>query len=209
MNNYYEILGLSPGASPDEVKKAYRKLARKYHPDVNNDPNAENKFKEITSAYEAITNPQPSNSSGFSGFEQSQNFSDFFDPFSSIFGDVFNQQQRRKKPKEAAVRFTVPIEKLDSMEEITNTFSRKIKTICKPCNGKGGKNPRTCETCKGTGFVTDYIRHGTMVFRNQSNCMRCNSSGVIYDSICPSCNGKRKKVITKKYTVKIKTTKID
>lgn len=214
MNKFYKILGLQPDASEGEVKKAYRKLARKYHPDVNKEPGSEEKFKEITSAYDAITNPEKSRDfgkQGFSGFDNTgfdSGFSDFFDPFSSIFGDVF-QRTNQKKNNKKSVRFTVPLDKLDSQKEIINTFTRDIKVKCKPCNGKGGKNPRTCDTCGGTGSVEQYIRQGTMIFRNTSTCQQCNGLGVVFDSICGSCNGMRKKIVNKKYTVKIQAVSIE
>jgi molecular chaperone DnaJ len=103
----------------------------------------------------------------------------------------------------------VPLDKLDTGQEIVNTFTRKVKEKCEACDGKGGTNPSICKKCNGTGTIIEHVRHGSIVFESKSACLKCSGTGKIFETICRVCNGKRKKVVNKRYTVKIQATRIE
>jgi len=203
--DYYDILGVNKDASEDEIKKAYRKLAMRYHPDRNpNNKNAEEKFKEAAEAYEILSDPEKKhrydqfgeagiNGSGFSDID------DIFSHFSDIFDDFFGFGGRRsgsyyqsyvKKGSNLRIRIKL------SLEEILTGIEKKItiqkKVICHKCNGTGAKSKdsiTTCPTCHGTGQVTHIT--STLFGRIQSTnvCSSCNGKGKIISERCPVCNG--------------------
>ena len=181
MPSPYEILGLSPNASEKVVKSAYRKLAKHYHPDVNKDPGAEAKFKEISQAYEDITNPKP----------QPQNFSPGFDPFGGFnpfngFGDVFNQSAH-KQPTYIRIDLTP--------EETFKTFNKfidlNIYKICEECSGACGKGTAyACMTCMGTGRNVQTHNQGMFFFQQDLGpCQNCAGRGKTFEFPCNKCQG--------------------
>lgn len=207
MKKYYKTLGLTEQATPEEVKKAYRKLALKYHPDRNQTKEAEEKFKKINEAYSNIVNPDKNYSHAREGFDQ-QGFSDFFDPFEGIFGNIFKNNQKQKKKKNKSVRFTVPIESLDSKEELFHTFERNIKNLCNVCSGQGGSSPSICKYCAGSGEVTRTIKNGAMIFKQSAVCQPCSGLGKVFKEICSKCRGKGKFLTKRKYKVSIQAVEV-
>lgn len=202
-SDYYEVLGVSKDASDDEIKKAFRKLALKYHPDRNQgDKEAEQKFKEINEAYQCLGDRQKRDtydrygkdglnganfSSGFGGFEDF----DLGDIFSSFFGDGFGSAGSSRKrnidnyPLDVEVNITVDFK--DVVFGVEKELKYKMKKPCKKCNGSGSKDGKkeTCSTCGGRGQISQ--RRGFMSYIQ--TCPTCKGSGEIIKEKCDECNG--------------------
>ena len=182
MPSPYEILGVSPNASEKDIKSAYRKLAKQYHPDVNKDPGAEAKFKEISQAYEDITNPKPQQqgipNSGFDPFGG-------FNPFGG-FGDIFNQQSH--KPP---LMIKVDITPEEAFKKSKRTISLSRNQPCDECSGNGGKgNANACTTCMGSGRNIQGHNQGMFFFQQDLGpCGRCFGKGKIFEQSCNKCSG--------------------
>ena len=209
MNDYYTILGVGKKASLSEIKKAYRKLARKHHPDLNpGDKAAEKKFKEINQAYEVLKDPQKrkqfdtfgnlgGNSRQTRDFSNFEGF-DFNSPGSSSFGDIFEtlfgsrQSQargRERKPEPGEdLLYSMNLGFLDAAVGLETPIQVVRKEKCTNCGGKGieaGSAKETCPTCKGSGRVEKQT--GFMKFA--STCMQCGGSGYLPGKNCSSCHG--------------------
>jgi len=176
MSNPYEILGLSSGASEKEVKSAYRKLAKKYHPDVNKDPDAEAKFKEISQAYEDIINPKPKQQFGFD--QQS--------PFGDFGFDFFNQRRYQNPPVQLRIELTPE----ETFKTVVKNVEYHRTIFCKSCDGTGGKGSISgCTQCMGQGRVIRATMQGNMWFQQDLGpCSKCQGRGKIYQNPCKDCN---------------------
>ncbi len=220
--DYYQILGISKTATADEIKKAYRKLAMKYHPDRNPDnKEAEEKFKEAASAYEVLSDEQKRRQydqyghnqyqqmgGGMGGHPGGMNMDDIFDSFGDIFGDIFGGQQRKRKKSGPE-----PMRGHDLAKEITITLKEAYLGIkkdiaytrlvaCKTCKGSGakeGSKPSACGKCQGTGQVQ--FRQGFFMYAQA--CGTCSGQGFIISSPCGSCNGKSRIQEYTKFSVNI------
>jgi molecular chaperone DnaJ len=197
--DYYEVLGVNRDASDDNVKKAYRKLAMKWHPDRNPDnPKAEEHFKEAKEAYEILADPQKRaayDQYGHAGVDPSAaagagaGFGNFADAFGDIFGDIFGGARARSKVYRGAdLRYNLEI----SLEEAARGTETRIRIPayeeCGTCHGSGAKpgtSPTTCPSCNGHGQVR--MQQG--FFSIQQTCPRCHGSGKIVASPCPACQG--------------------
>ncbi|MBQ9153856.1 MAG: molecular chaperone DnaJ [Solobacterium sp.] len=210
--DYYEVLGVSKNASEDEIKKAYRSLAKKYHPDINKEPGAEDKFKEINEAYEVLSDAQKRQNydqfgfagvdgqgfgNGFSGF-QSGSFDDLNDIFSSFFGGGMGgfggSARRQTGPQRGNDRFMrMNVDFMDACFGKTETIDIDVDEKCTRCKGNGAENPsdiETCSTCRGSGSVMREQRMGFSVFRTQEVCPDCGGSGRKVRKACPDCQGR-------------------
>lgn len=209
--DYYEILGVSKGADADEIKKAYRKLALKYHPDKNpGDKAAEDKFKEAAEAYEVLSNAEKrkrydqfghqgvggasGGGGGFGGggFSMDDIFSQFGDIFGGAFGGGGGSRGGRRVTKGTNLRIKVKL----TLEEISNGAEKKIKVnkfvSCKTCNGSGAKNAnavKTCTTCRGTGHVTRVTSTFLGQMQTTAVCPTCNGEGQTVTDKCNVCRG--------------------
>ena len=213
--DYYEVLGVSKGASESEIKKAYRKMALKYHPDKNpGDKEAEEKFKEAAEAYEILSNAEKrqrydqyghagvGGAAGANGFHMSMD--DIFSQFGDIFGDAFGgafggfggfggtRQRRRRVNKGSNLRVKVKL----TLAEIAKGTEKKIKVSkyvsCNSCNGTGskaGSSYATCSTCHGTGSVTRITNTFLGQMQTSSTCPACGGEGQTIVSKCPVCAG--------------------
>ncbi|MBR5818234.1 MAG: molecular chaperone DnaJ [Clostridia bacterium] len=224
--DYYEVLGVEKGASADDIKRAYRKLAKKYHPDMNpGDKEAEVKFKEVNEAYDVLSDsdkrqkydqyghaafdPSMGGGSGFGGFGGfgGDGF-DFGDIFSSFFGGSSSSQRSRRN---------MPVEGDDVVTRLNLTFDEAVfgckKEIsfarvegCPECGATGaekGTHPETCTACGGRGQVT--VQQQTMLgyMQTQRACQNCRGTGKIIKSPCKNCNGKAFIRINKKIEVTV------
>ncbi|HVC49245.1 MAG TPA: molecular chaperone DnaJ [Burkholderiales bacterium] len=199
--DYYEILGLARDASEDEIKKAYRKLAMKHHPDRNPDnPQAEEAFKDVKEAYEVLSDASRRatyDQFGHSGSETGAGGFSGFGGFSEAFGDIFSDlfgtgggggRNRSNLYRGADIRFGIEL----TLEEAASGIERTIKfsshKVCETCKGNGakpGSRPVTCSTCGGIGQVR--MQHG--IFSMQQTCPNCQGSGQKIEQPCPECHG--------------------
>jgi len=221
--DYYEVLGVDRSATPEELKKAYRKIAIKYHPDKNpDDPTAEDKFKEAAEAYEVLSNAekrqrydryghQGVNGGGFGGGGMSMEdifsqFSDIFgggSPFDSFFGGGRSRPGRRKGSN---LRIKLKL----NLEEVAHGVEKKIKVkryvSCPVCHGNGSRNGtalQTCSSCGGSGQVRKVINTmlGQMV--SSTTCPVCNGEGQIISQDCTNCHGEGRVMEEEIITIKI------
>ena len=219
--DYYEVLGVSKTASDDELKKAYRTLAKKYHPDLNGgDKECEEKFKEVNEAYEVLSDPQKRARYDQFGHEDPRaggagGYGDFTggfgggfdDIFSAFFGGGFGGAQRARGPERGNdLRYDLTI----TFEEAAFGCEKEITVTreenCEECGGTGAKkgtSPTTCPTCKGTGQVQNFINTPIGRVSNVRVCDACHGSGKIIKDPCPKCNGRGRVRRNRKISIKI------
>jgi len=214
--DYYEILGVSRNATPEELKKAYRNLALKYHPDKNpGDKEAENKFKEAAEAYEVLANPEKRElydryghaglkNTGFSGFSS---FDDIFSSFSDIFDDFFGfsrgaTRTRSRARKGNDLRYNIEINFMEAAFGTEKVINLKREVLCKSCAGAGyppDANKFVCQTCGGRGQVIS----AQGFFRISRTCPTCRGEGYRIDKHCKDCHGAGRKKITQEVKINI------
>ncbi|MCL9776005.1 MULTISPECIES: molecular chaperone DnaJ [Vibrio] len=214
--DFYEVLGVGRDASERDIKKTYKRLAMKYHPDRNQgDESAADKFKEVKEAYEILTDPQKKaayDQYGHAAFEQGGmggggfggGAGDFGDIFGDVFGDIFGGGRRgqSRAQRGSDLRYNMEL----SLEEAVRGVSKEIEVPtlveCEPCDGSGakkGSSPQTCGTCHGHGQVQ--MRQG--FFAVQQTCPTCNGQGKIIKDPCNSCHGQGRVQKSKTLNVKI------
>ncbi len=215
--DYYEVLGVSKSASASEIKSAFRKLAKQYHPDVSKEADAEAKFKEIQEAYAVLSDEGKrkqydqyghaafDGSSGGGGFD----FSGF--DFSDIFGDNMfggfgfnfggNSQNRKTKGRDSVLRINLTFE--ESVKGIKRTINVDTTEKCDECNGIGGSGEETCSTCRGSGTVATEQRTLFGSFMSKSTCPTCKGKGKTYKNTCSKCKGNGKLNVNKEIEVTI------
>lgn len=222
--DYYEILGVSREADKEEIKRAYRRLARKYHPDVNKDAGAEEQFKEINRAYEVLSEPEirarydrfghagvdsGAGAAGFQDFGDMGGFADIFESFFSGFaGGAPGQATRRRTGPARGDDLRLDL-KLEFREAVFGG-EREIRInhleTCTTCSGSGAKpgtRPRTCSTCSGAGQVRRATRTPFGSFTQVSVCPTCNGSGQVIEDKCEVCSGNGQRQETKKLKINI------
>lgn len=217
--DYYEVLGVSKDASEDEIKKAYRKIAIKYHPDRNpGNKEAEDKFKEAAEAYDVLHDPQkrkqydqfgfngPGGESGFGGFGGAGGFS--MDDIFSMFGDVFGGrggfggfggsgfggggQRRPAQHRGSDLRLKVRLSLQEISTGVTKKFKVKKDVTCSHCHGSGAEGnsaKETCPTCHGSGVVTHTTQSLFGMMQTQSVCPTCGGEGSVIKNKCSVCGG--------------------
>lgn len=229
--DYYEVLGVSKDASDDEIKKAFRKKARKYHPDVNQDnPDAEAKFKEVNDAYEILSDSQKraqydqfghqapgagfgeggfGGPGGFGGFSSSSaDFGDIGDIFDMFFGGGGGGYgQRTQGPQRGQdLRYDLTIDFREAVAGGSRTITLKKWETCATCEGSGAKegtHPSTCPRCGGSGRVTTTQNTPFGRIQSQTTCPECGGTGQIIDNPCSDCSGSGRRQVNKKLEVDI------
>ena len=222
--DYYEVLGLQKGADDAAIKKAYRSLAKKYHPDLNpGDKTAEEKFKEVNEAYAVLSDPdqkakydqfghaafdQTSGGYGGGGFGGFGDFGDLGDLFGSMFGGFGGTSSRRRnaptRGDDIGVHISITFEEAAFGTKKDITYNRIQK--CPDCSGTGaakGTSPETCSKCQGSGQMRVTQRMGGMAFQTTTTCTACNGKGTIIKTPCTGCSGKGMIKVSKKLEVTI------
>ena len=214
--DYYEVLGVGKQATDDEIKKAYRKIAIKYHPDRNpGNKEAEEKFKEAAEAYSVLSDKQkrqqydqfgfdgPNMGGGFGGFGGAGGFS--MDDIFSMFGDVFGGRggfsgfggfggggAQRAQYRGSDLRLKVRLSLQEVATGVTKKFKVKKDVVCQHCHGSGaqaGSSATTCPTCNGNGYTVKTVRSILGMMQTQSECPTCHGEGKVIKNKCPHCAG--------------------
>ena len=214
--DYYEALGVPRNATEEEIKRAFRKLAFKYHPDHNKDPNAEEKFKEINEAHQILCDPERrANYDRYGWVEGVQGFPDFdfgglgdiFESFFGFGGSPFGAATAQRAPQRGNdLKTYITL----SFEEAVFGCSKEIEVErvenCPSCHGLGtkpGTSPQTCPECHGTGQVRRVRQSFFGRFTNVTTCLHCSGSGTIITDPCPHCRGKGRVKVSRRVTVNI------
>jgi molecular chaperone DnaJ len=221
--DYYETLGISREADKEELKRAYRRLARKYHPDVNKEPGAEERFKEINRAYEVLSEPELRSrydrygeqgvSAGAAGAQDFGDFggfaADIFESFFSGFGGASGTQTSTRKRGPARgddLRLDLKLDFRDAIFGGEKEIRISHLESCNTCDGLGAKpgtRPQTCSTCNGAGQVRRAARTPFGSFTQVSVCPTCNGSGQMIEEKCETCGGRGQRQETKKLKITI------
>ena len=215
----YGVLGLSKGAPADEIKKAYRKLAREHHPDRNpGDAAAEERFKEIQTAYDVLSDPKKrkayddfGSADGRRGFDPAGggfnyegdfNVGDLGDLFGGIFGRGQGSRQRPGPERGTDLEVPVNLSFEDSLQGIEIKIPVEVETACSDCGGTGAKpgtSPKVCPVCRGRGVTSE----SQGLFALSQPCTRCRGNGTVIEDPCPRCHGSGRERRTRRLSVKI------
>ena len=218
--DYYEVLGISKTATDAEIKSAFRKMAKQYHPDINKAPDAAEKFKEAQEAYAVLSDPNKrkqydqyghaafdnngeSGGYDFSGFDFSDIFSDLFgSSFGGFnFGGRSTTSRGSRKGDDSLVRVNLTF--LEAINGCKKTIKVASSEACPDCNGKGGLGEKTCSACHGSGTVTSEQRSIFGSFMTRTTCDTCHGKGTTYEKTCTTCHGTGKINKTKEIEVKV------
>lgn len=211
--DYYEVLGLSRNASEVEIKRAFRNLARKYHPDVNKDGDAEARFKEISEAYEVLSDPQKrsmydrfGHSGGPGGFEGFGDFGGFADIFESFFGGGGRRSSYRGPQRGSDLRYDMRISFEEAVFGTEKTIEIPVMKPCEKCSGTGaepGSGASVCPRCQGSGELRRVQQSVFGQFVSVVMCNACGGEGRVIGTPCSNCRGQGRVQGTKTLTVKV------
>lgn len=212
--DYYEVLGVQRGASQDEIKKSFRRLARQYHPDVNKDPTAEATFKEVNEAYEVLSDPEkramydrfghtgPAGAPGYDPFGGADPFGSIFEAF---FGGAPGGRQAQRGPQRGAdLRYTLPISFEEAIFGVEKEIEFRRLEVCPICRGSGaepGTDPVRCPKCGGLGEIRQRSPIFNMV--TVTTCDQCRGEGTVIAIPCRECRGEGRLRQERRLTVKI------
>lgn len=225
--DYYEVLGVQKGASDEEIKKAYRKLSKKYHPDINKEADADEKFKEVSEAYEVLsdaqkraaydqyghagTDPNYGGAGGFGGFgggfSGAGGFGGFEDIFESFFGGGSGRSTNPNAPRQGDdLQYSINLTFEEAIFGVEKKINYKRQESCHTCHGSGAKpgtQPVTCHKCHGAGTIN--VEHQTPLGRMMSRqtCDVCRGTGKEINEKCPTCQGSGQETQTHTVSVKV------
>jgi molecular chaperone DnaJ len=216
--DYYEVLGVERNSSADDIKKAYRRLARQYHPDVSGESDAEVRFKEVNEAYQVLSDDQrraaydryghAAAQAGWAGAEGFGGFRDPFEIFEEFFGASFGMgfggrtRTRRGPQRGADLRYDLELEFTEAVFGVEKEIEIARHHTCSRCQGSGaepGTSPIRCPDCNGVGEV----RHQMGFFLNITTCPRCQGEGEVVTTPCTQCKGRKRVLEARKLSVKI------
>lgn len=218
--DYYEVLGVDRSASDADIKSAFRKLAKKYHPDVSKEENAAEKFKEAQEAYAVLSDPEKrqkydqfghnafnTSGGGFSGFD-GFDFGSMSDIFEDLFGGMGFSSGRSKrnsnvprKGNDVLYRLTIDFD--EAVYGTKKDITIDVEDECPACSGKGGFNSKTCSECHGSGSITSEQRTMFGSFLTKTTCPYCKGAGTTYEKKCSDCSGKGRVSVRKTITVTV------
>ena len=223
--DYYEVLGVSKNASDDEIKSAFRKLAKKYHPDINKDPDAPEKFKEAQEAYAVLSDPNKrsqydqfghaafSGANGFGGAGGAYDFSGFDINLDDILGSMFgggfggfggnSRSRSSRKVRGDDILRGINLTFEEAVYGCEKDLKLEVSENCPECDGKGGFDEVTCSNCHGSGTVTTEQRTLFGAFMSKTTCNVCHGEGKTFKRTCSKCHGKGRIVQNKTITVKV------
>jgi molecular chaperone DnaJ len=200
--DYYDILGVGRGSSDQEIKRAFRRLARELHPDVSEDPNADERFKEVVEAYEVLSKSETRqlyDRFGHAGLRSGGfrptpfDFGSLADIFSAFFGDdVFGVATGPRRARGADLAAQIELGLEEAAAGVTRGVPFQVAELCATCAGDGvapGKSPRTCPRCGGAGRLEQVTRTAFGEFVRSQACPECSGAGRIVDDPCPECDG--------------------
>lgn len=226
--DYYDVLGVDKSASDAEIKSAFRKLAKKYHPDLNKEPDAAEKFKEVQEAYDVLSDEQKrktydqfgsaafENNAGGNPYGNYGNYGGFntsgfgFDDInlddilSNMFGTSFGSGRRKNRPQKGEdVLYRMKINFEDAVFGAKKDITIDLTEKCENCDGHGGFDTKKCSTCSGTGKVRRSQASLFGSFVSETTCPDCNGNGETYERRCPDCKGKGYVVNRKTITITV------
>lgn len=226
--DYYDVLGISKNADEKEIKSAFRRLAKQYHPDLNKEADAAEKFKEVQEAYEVLSDQgkrqtydryghsafdQNGNPGGFGGFSGGfSNFGfddiDLSDILSGVFGGGFNfggssKSKANKSRKGKDVLYQLKLSFMEAVYGCKKDITLDVYENCEKCNGKGGHNEQSCSRCHGSGTITEEQRTMFGAFVSKTTCPECGGKGKTYKEVCTECKGQGKKKKRKTLSVTV------
>ncbi len=229
MNNkrdYYEVLGVSKDATDEEIKRAFRKLAKEYHPDVNKEAGAAEKFKEIGEAYSVLSDKNKraqydqfghaafDGANGGTGFNMNdidledilssvfgRGFSSFGEGFSSFTGGFGRGRERKTRGEDLLMRIKLTFE--EAVFGCKKDIKIDVSEVCSNCNGKGGFDEVSCTSCGGRGYIVDEQRTLFGMMQTQKTCPTCRGKGKTYKTICKDCHGEGRVVKNKTLTITV------
>lgn len=220
--DYYEVLGVSKTASQDEIKSAFRKLAKKYHPDVSKEPDAESKFKEAQEAYAVLSDEDKrrqydqfghaafqgggaGGAGGFGGFDFSGfDYGDIFDNIFGSFGGGFSGGRASNRPRrgnDSLMRMKLSFE--EAVFGCKKDINIDVIEECHECNGNGGFGESTCDKCHGSGTITSEQHTIFGSFLSKTTCDKCDGVGKTYDRVCNHCHGNGRVKANKNLEIKV------
>lgn len=220
--DYYEVLGLKKGATAAEIKSAFRKLAKKYHPDINKETGSEEKFKEISEAYSVLSDPEKKaqydqfghdapnfgGTSGFQGFGGFENVDiDLDDILGDLFGFGFGRGRKKSSKSQAVDGEDVLVQVKLDFEEAINGCKKSIRLNlednCSKCHGEGGFGKQECSKCHGSGVIVQQTNSLFGAFQSRTTCPYCHGTGTSFKENCSECRGTGRKSANKEIVIKV------